>query len=197
MKKDGKTSYGKKSRRKSRSEGKIAGQGMKKDSVTTLLFQANNENFAELFNRTLLAGQPVLPEELDEENIKETAYVRITKEGGGTTLVQYRDVVKGVRNEKIFAVLGIEHQSEIDYAMPYRVLELDFVNYARQMQIIRERHEAEWKAEKGQKAQTARHHGRRISRQIFKDRPDRPLRDAGGVLGRGTLGRAGETVGPF
>ena len=151
VKKDGKTSYGKKSRRKSRSEGKIAGQGMKKDSVTTLLFQANNENFAELFNRTLLAGQPVLPEELDEENIKETAYVRITKEGGGTTLVQYRDVVKGVRNEKIFAVLGIEHQSEIDYAMPYRVLELDFVNYARQMQIIRERHEAEWKAEKGKR----------------------------------------------
>ena len=35
--------------------------------------------------------------------------------------------------------------------MPYRVLELDFVNYARQMQIIRERHEAEWKAEKGKR----------------------------------------------
>ena len=59
VKKDGKTSYGKKSRRKSRSEGKIAGQGMKKDSVTTLLFQANNENFAELFNRTLLADETV------------------------------------------------------------------------------------------------------------------------------------------
>lgn len=151
MKEDGKTLQEKKSRKKIRSDGKIAGQGMKKDSVTTLLFQANNENFAELFNRTLLAGQPVSPEELDEENIKETAYVRITKEGGGTTLVQYRDVVKGVRNERIFAVLGIEHQSEIDYAMPYRVLELDFVNYARQMQIIRERHDAEWKAEKGKR----------------------------------------------
>ena len=73
----------------------------------------------------------------------------MTKEAGGTTLVQYRDVAKGVRNERIFAVLGIENQSEIDYAMPFRVLELDFVNYARQMQIIRERHEAEWKAEEG------------------------------------------------
>ena len=149
MKEDGKTSPGKKSRRKIRSDGKIAGQGMKKDSVTTLLFQANNENFAELFNRTLLADEPVSPEELGEENIKETAYLRVAKEGGGTTLVQYRDVAKGVRNERIFAVLGIENQSEIDYAMPFRVLELDFVNYARQMQSIRERHEAEWKTEGG------------------------------------------------
>jgi len=33
--------------------------------------------------------------------------------------------------------------------MPFRVLELDFVNYARQMQSIRERHEAEWKTEGG------------------------------------------------
>ena len=46
----------------------------------------------------------------------------MTKEAGGTTLVQYRDVAKGVRNERIFAVLGIENQSEIDYAMPFRVL---------------------------------------------------------------------------
>lgn len=149
MKEDGKTSQRKNTRRKIGSDGKIAGQGMKKDSVTTLLFQANNENFAELFNRTLLADEPVSPEELGEENIKETAYLRVAKEGGGTTLVQYRDVAKGVRNERIFAVFGIENQSEIDYAMPFRVLELDFVNYARQMQSIRERHEAEWKTEGG------------------------------------------------
>ena len=146
-----KTGQRKKPRKKIRSNGKIAGQGMKKDSATTLLFQANNENFAELFNRTLLADEPVSSEELDEENIKEIAYIRVTKKGGKTTLVQYRDVVKGVRNERIFAVLGIEHQSEIDYAMPFRVLELDFVNYARQMQIIRERHNAEWKTEEGRR----------------------------------------------
>ena len=64
MKEDGKTSRRKTSqrknaRRKNGSDGKIAGQGMKKDSVTPLLFQANNENFAELFNRTLLADETV------------------------------------------------------------------------------------------------------------------------------------------
>lgn len=63
----------------------------------------------------------LLPEELEEENIKETAYLRV-KNNGGTFLVQYRDVVKSARNGRIFAILGIEHQSEIDYAMPFRVL---------------------------------------------------------------------------
>ena len=97
-------------RKKSGSSGKIAGQGTKKDSVTTLLFKANNKNFAELFNRTLLADDPAAPEELEEEDIKETAFLRITKEGGGTSLVQYRDVAKRIRKERIFAILGIENQ---------------------------------------------------------------------------------------
>lgn len=122
---------------------------MKKDSATTLLFKSRNENFAELFNRTMPDFEPLRPEDLSEEDIKETAYLQITKEDGGTALVQYRDVVKGTRNGRIFAILGIENQSEIDYAMPFRVLELDFVNYARQVQIIRERHAREWRDEKG------------------------------------------------
>ena len=134
---------------KRKRDGKIAGQSMKKDSAATLLFKTNNENFAELFNRTLPDEERISPEELKEEDIKETAYLRITKDSGGTSLVQYRDVVKSVRNGNVFAILGIEHQSEIDYAMPFRVLELDFLNYARQIQLIRERHEREWRDEDG------------------------------------------------
>lgn len=122
---------------------------MKKDSSTTLLFKTSNENFAELFNRTMSDFDQLRPEDLSEEDIKEAAYLRITKADGGTALVQYRDVVKSARNGRIFAILGIEQQSEVDYAMPFRVLELDFVNYARQVQIIWERHEREWRDEKG------------------------------------------------
>ena len=129
--------------------GKIAGQGTKKDSVTTLLFKTKNENFAELFNRTILTDTPVAPHDLEDEDIKETAFLRITKEGGGTSLVQYRDVVKGVKNGRTLAILGIENQSEIDPTMCYRVIEIDFVNYARQMQMIKDRHIAEWVGEDG------------------------------------------------
>ncbi len=132
-----------------RRRGRIAGQSMKKDSATTLLFKSCNENFAELFNRAMPGTEQIRPEDLSEEDIKETAYLRITKDDGGTALVQYRDVVKSARNGGIFAILGIEHQSEIDYAMPFRVLELDFINYARQVQIIRNRHDREWRDEKG------------------------------------------------
>ena len=126
--------------KKTARRGRIAGQNMKKDSSTTLLFKTSNENFAELFNRTMSDFDQLRPEDLSEEDIKEAAYLRITKADGGTALVQYRDVVKSARNGRIFAILGIEQQSEVDYAMPFRVLELDFVNYARQVQIIRERH---------------------------------------------------------
>ena len=132
---------------RNRNSGKIAGQSMKQDTASTLLLK-NNKNFAELFNRTFLVGETISPEELREEDIKETARLRITKDDGGTMLVQYRDVVKSVQNGRIFAVLGVEHQSEIDYAMPFRILEVDFINYARQMQVIRDRHNAEWKTGK-------------------------------------------------
>lgn len=59
-------------------------------------------------------------------------------------MVQYRDVVKGVANSRLLAILGIENQSSFDPSMPYRVTELDFVNYARQVQMIREKHRREW-----------------------------------------------------
>ena len=143
---------GKVSKRKMpKGDGKIAGQGTRKDTVTTLLFKTKNENFAELFNRTLLADAPVSPEDLDEKDIKETAFLKIVKEGGGTSLVQYRDVIKGVKDGRTLAILGIENQTEIDYHMPFRVLEVDFVNYARQVRIIEEQHNFEWKDEEGHK----------------------------------------------
>lgn len=140
---------GSKSGRRRTGKGRIAGQSMKKDSAATLLFKLNNENFAELFNRTMPFEEPLSPDELQDEDIKEIAYIRITREDGGTSLVQYRDVVKSIRNGRIFAILGIENQSEIDYAMPFRILEVDFINYARQMQRIRDRHNAEWRTPEG------------------------------------------------
>ena len=130
-------------------DGKIAGQGTKKDTVTTLLFKTRNENFAEVFNRTVLADAPVSPGDLMDEDIKETAYLRLAKEYGGTALVQYRDVAKSVRDGRRLVILGVENQDAINYQMPFRVLELDFVNYARQIRVIEEKHNIEWRDEGG------------------------------------------------
>ena len=43
--------------------GKIAGQMMKKDTATALLFRNSRENFAGLFSRTVFSGTPVLPDD--------------------------------------------------------------------------------------------------------------------------------------
>lgn len=53
-------------------DGRIAGQRMQKDSATTQLFKASNENFAELFNHVLPSEIPLLAGELHDEDIKET-----------------------------------------------------------------------------------------------------------------------------
>lgn len=74
---------------------------------------------------------------------------RKKKAGGHTSIVQYRDVVKSAAGSRLLAILGIENQSSFDPSMPYRVTELDFVNYARQVQIIREKHRKEWTDEDG------------------------------------------------
>ena len=110
-------------------DGRIAGQRMQKDSAAAQLFKTSNENFAELFNHVLPSDAPLRAEELQDEDIKETAYLHV-RDGGGTFLVQYRDVVKSAQNGRRFVILGIENQSDIDYAMPFRVLEMDFINYA-------------------------------------------------------------------
>ena len=65
---------------------RIAGQNMRKDSATTLLFKTCNENFAELFNRTMSDLEQINPEDLSEEDIKEAAYLQITKDDGGIAL---------------------------------------------------------------------------------------------------------------
>ena len=65
--------------KKTARRGRIAGQNMKKDSSTTLLFKTSNENFAELFNRTMSDFDQLRPEDLSEEDIKEAAYLRLQR----------------------------------------------------------------------------------------------------------------------
>ncbi|MBR3159623.1 MAG: Rpn family recombination-promoting nuclease/putative transposase [Atopobiaceae bacterium] len=60
---------------------------------------------------------------------------------------RYRDVLKGWEamrdNVAVYAVLGIENQSYIDYAMPTRAMIYDAIQYAAQVDKIRKIHRAE------------------------------------------------------
>ena len=68
-------------------------------------------------------------------------------DGATTTLKQTRDVVKSLTSGSVWLViLGIENQTHIDFLMPFRVWELNFINVARQVEEIRKKHQAERKA---------------------------------------------------
>ena len=70
---------------------KIRGQGHPKDTIYSLLF-ADNANFAQVFNKTVLKEAPLQPEDLTEGNIKESSYLSVTDDTH-TLLTLYRDVL--------------------------------------------------------------------------------------------------------
>ncbi|MDO4261886.1 MAG: Rpn family recombination-promoting nuclease/putative transposase [Eubacteriales bacterium] len=111
-------------------------------------FWRNNERFADLFNAVVFEGEQVLkPEDLQEmdTDMSGTIHFKDYEE----SLVRMRDVVKKTAFGVEFAVLGIESQKAVSYAMPLRTLLYDGMGYLKEYQeITRSR-----KAEKGKRTQ--------------------------------------------
>ena len=96
-------------------------------------------------------------------NVAESTLIRLTK-GTTTTLKQTRDVIKSLTSGGAWlAILGIENQTHIDFLMPFRVWELNFINVARQVEEIRKNHEAERKAANEAKARGESTEDRKLS----------------------------------
>ena len=127
-------------------KGAIPGQGQPIDSSTDLLWR-DNEIFAEVFSKIVFNGMPVDPNALKDMNIAESAMLRMN-DGSSTTLKQTRDVVKALESSTWLVILGIENQTYIDYLMPFRVYELNFINLARQVDEIKRKHKEENKERK-------------------------------------------------
>lgn len=128
-----------------KTKGKIPGQGQPIDASTDL-FWRDNKNFAEVFSKAVFNGLFINPDQLEDLNVAESTMLRM-KDGATTTLKQTRDVVKSLTSDGAWLViLGIENQTHIDFLMPFRVWELNFINVARQVEEIRKAHRAERKA---------------------------------------------------
>lgn len=126
----------------------IPGQGQPVDAATDLLWRDNN-NFAEVFSKAVFNGTPIDPSKLRDLNAVESTMLRMT-DGSTTTLKQTRDVIKSLDTGAWLVILGIENQTHIDFLMPFRVYELNFINLARQVEDIRKKHLAERKEAKEQ-----------------------------------------------
>ncbi|MCC8047199.1 MAG: Rpn family recombination-promoting nuclease/putative transposase [Clostridiales bacterium] len=122
-------------------DGKISGQGKEKDSVSALLFN-NDDNFADVFNHAVFCNTAISAADLRTESTRETSVLR-TKQGTRTTLTQFRDVIKKLGKDQTLAILAIENQNQESYQMPFRVMEMDYLNYARQIRIIADKHKHE------------------------------------------------------
>ena len=131
-----------------RKKGVIHGQAKPVDSATGTLWE-NVDHFSEVFNKAVFKRTVIYPYELDEANQVEEVILRVR----GTdhiTLKNTRDVTKSLKSlpdGRLLMILGIENSSEVIYQMPFKVMELDFINYARQIANIEQKNTAEFKEE--------------------------------------------------
>ncbi|MDO4309091.1 MAG: hypothetical protein Q4C77_20010 [Eubacteriales bacterium] len=106
-----------------------------KTDVVLKDFWRQNERFADLFNAVVFQGKEVLkPEALQEMDTDLSGIIRF--KDYEESLVRTRDVVKKMAFGVEFAVLGIEAQQRIHYAMPLRTLLYDGMGYLKEYQQI-------------------------------------------------------------
>ena len=95
----------------------------------------NNEQFADLFNGVLFAGEQIIKADelvdLDTEEstiIENKKYAESIKASRDNIKIRKKSTVYGVE----FVLLGLESQEHIHYAMPMRVMGYDYAAYKKQ-----------------------------------------------------------------
>lgn len=112
----------------------IMTQGSKPDIVLSDYWK-DKEHFADLCNAVLFDGKQVLlPDDLEERDSDVSSVLKHRKKARSMKLT--RDVLKIAKYSKHhganLAILGIENQDRIHYAMPLRVMEYDTYSYKKQ-----------------------------------------------------------------
>ncbi|MBR4750503.1 MAG: Rpn family recombination-promoting nuclease/putative transposase [Thermoguttaceae bacterium] len=115
----------------------------KKDAITKSYMQ-DKEAFADAFNYLLFDGkQAIKPEDLEPLDTTSIA-ILCDKDGAPIPTQKFRDVLKYATIMKdaraSYIVLGIENQTDVDYAMPVRNMLYDSLNYDDQVEQIKKAH---------------------------------------------------------
>lgn len=106
-----------------------------KTDVRLKEFWRSNERFADLFNAVLFEGRQVLKAK-DLQEMDTDASGTIQVKNRELSLRRARDVVKKMAYGAEFAVLGVESQKNIHYAMPLRTLLYDGLGYLKEYQEL-------------------------------------------------------------
>ena len=112
---------------------------MQKKDVLTAAYLKEKDRFADLVNILCFEGRPVIqPEDIQEED---SAELQIRRTGGKTeTKKRYRDIIRKVACGIQFAMICVEEQSYVDYAMPVRVMSYNVNRYEQQLRTRKEEH---------------------------------------------------------
>ena len=106
-------------------------------------YLADNARFADICNVKLFNGREVIkPENLEEQDSTEVLDF-LTDGGKNVSLQKWRDVLKICKKVKdigYIVIIGLEAQSEINYAMPVKCDLYDVINYGKQVDLISKQH---------------------------------------------------------
>ena len=108
-------------------------------------YMRENEHFADLFNFYLYKGEQIItPESLTELNRSAAVMPFGSEEGSSEVTEKYRDVFKSVTiktdGNTSYALLGIEDQTHVHYAMPVRNMLYDAMSYSNAVDYITRQH---------------------------------------------------------
>ena len=112
----------------------------------------DNEKFADFYNGAVFNGRIIVDANMLSDGAERYVGVEIEKTASKKLKYKnrYRDVKKHLGNGTNLAILAIENQSDVDYSMPWRIMQYDQLEYGRQIQKIRE-HKTEEYRKKGKK----------------------------------------------
>ncbi|MCM1090208.1 MAG: Rpn family recombination-promoting nuclease/putative transposase [Muribaculum sp.] len=120
------------------------------DAVYSYL--SDNDRFADLFNVVFFGGREILKGSLlesDAERYIDVSDVAHTNGGGRKNQTNqlktagFRDIKKRLKTGASFVVTAVENQNDIDYAMPWRIMRYDQMEYGRQIAELQRKHRRE------------------------------------------------------
>ena len=118
---------------------------MSTKDTTAKKYMSNNKRFADLFNCIVFGGRKIISaDELVEKD--STELISFFDEAGTKSikLQKWRDLLKMVTikstDEVIMAILGIENQSDVHYAMVIRDMLYDAMSYSKQVEDAAKKH---------------------------------------------------------
>ena len=107
----------------------------KKDIALARYFE-DPRRYADLINGYVFGGEQVVRAEDIVE--KDTRATGVTRRGSRRSEMQkYRDIIRRVALGAEFVLIGLEHQDEVHYAMPVRVMIQDAAGYDGQLRRLR------------------------------------------------------------